>query len=124
MKTIRVALIFATVLLRSLGWAATLPTAESDTMISPVTAVVLILIVLAGVVLKMWYEHRQRKSKRLFCVDCETVSPYQEPRRSAWTWMLLGTFCLLWRKKLTCPACGGHTLVPSNSPRALKAMSA
>jgi hypothetical protein len=79
------------------------------------------LAVLALVVLKMIYENRQRTNKRLFCVDCETVSPFQEPRRSAWTWLLLGPFCFLWSKKLTCPSCNGHNLIPSSSPRAMSA---
>jgi RNase P subunit RPR2 len=94
----------------------------SDSMAGVIGVLVMVgffALLVYGVI---WDLRRRRREAKLrfLCLDCESISPFQTPQRPFWPWLIVGPFALLWSKKLTCPTCKSHNLIPGESPKARK----
>lgn len=97
----------------------------NDNMVGVIAVLVLVVFV-ALFVYAVICEVRRRRYEatlRFLCLDCESISPFQTPQRPFWPWFIVGPFALLWPKKLTCPTCKSHNMIPGESPKAQKVLA-
>lgn len=110
-----------------LQWHAVLEIEFEDTAMNDSAPALVMLFVfgsIIGIVVLAIRQHNAQAARQYLCLDCETVSSNHFARRPSWPWFIVGPFALLWPKKMTCKTCKSHELIPADSPKAQKILSA
>ena len=96
-----------------------------DNMVGVIVLMIAAAFVALLVYAVIWERRRRRYEATLsfLCLDCESISPFQKPTRPFWPWFIVGPFALLWPKRITCPTCKSHNLIPGESPKAQKVLA-